>query len=177
MKTTSNIPSFKIQVNTENGFKNEQKFKEIELTEFSDHEELNTYLKELFKNEKSPKFIFEVKDYPFLVKELNLITKESISDEIFEVIEAIENNNYDIEIIDSFLYNHDNYDNIDDIISIVQNRYIAYYGSDEDYAQNYVEENEDLEELPRYIHIDWEKTAKDLMYDTYEHNGYYFRTR
>ena len=32
-----------------------------------------------------------------------------------------------------------------------------------------------LDDLPCYIYIDWERTARDIMMDYTEHNGYYFR--
>ena len=55
----------------------------------------------------------------------------------------------------------------------------AYQGeheSDEDFVQNLIEDCGELpKDLPTYIHIDWELTARDIMMDYSEHNGHYFR--
>jgi antirestriction protein len=50
------------------------------------------------------------------------------------------------------------------------------WGSDEDFARDLLESAGDLpKDLPPYIHIDWESTARDIMMDYSEEGGYYFR--
>ncbi|MDP9960043.1 hypothetical protein [Chryseobacterium lathyri] len=56
----------------------------------------------------------------------------------------------------------------------VINYYIGEYSDDEIFAQYLLEENIP-ESLPNYIYIDWEATARSLMYDYYASDGYYFR--
>jgi antirestriction protein len=54
--------------------------------------------------------------------------------------------------------------------------YQGHYNSDEEFTQELVEDVGDIpKDLPCYIHIDWEKTATDIMMDYGEVNGYYFR--
>lgn len=58
----------------------------------------------------------------------------------------------------------------------VSEAYQGEYETDVDFVQQLVEECGDLpKDLPAYIHIDWEGTARDIMMDYFEVNGYYFR--
>jgi antirestriction protein len=54
--------------------------------------------------------------------------------------------------------------------------YQGEWSCDEDFVQDLLEE---LGEIPRnfpsYIHIDWERTANDVMFDYTEQDGHYFR--
>ena len=50
------------------------------------------------------------------------------------------------------------------------------FNSDEEFAQDLCDQLGEIpKDLPSYIHIDWEMTAKELMYDYCESSGYYFR--
>lgn len=54
--------------------------------------------------------------------------------------------------------------------------YQGKYSSDEDFTQELLENCGDMpKDLPAYIHIDWEGTARDIMMDYTEQDGYYFR--
>ena len=58
----------------------------------------------------------------------------------------------------------------------VADAYQGEYESDEDFAMQLLEEVGEIpKDLPSYIHIDWEATARDIMYDYFESEGYYFR--
>jgi hypothetical protein len=110
---------------------------------------------------------------------------------------------YDIRITDGYLndigitnsdelkdfcdvfYSDDNYHDIDvfeaayacDIpFEDIDECYNGAWDSDEDFVQDLLESTGDLpSDLPHYIHIDWESTARDIMMDYCEHNGHYFR--
>mgnify|MGYP001451702174 CR=1 FL=1 len=59
----------------------------------------------------------------------------------------------------------------------VEEAYAGKWGSDEEFAQELVESCGEMpRDFPPYIHIDWERTARDLMMDYAEDNGYYFRS-
>jgi len=61
------------------------------------------------------------------------------------------------------------FNNVDEI-------YCGQWDSDEDFVQNLLEDTGGLpSDLPHYIHIDWKSTARDIMMDYCEHDGYYFR--
>ena len=84
-------------------------------------------------------------------------------------------NYYDIEALQAYLdLGHD--------ITEIENgdfeeAYQGRYSSDEDFVEELLIETGDLpENLPSYIHIDWEATARDIMMDYEEENGYYFRS-
>jgi len=73
---------------------------------------------------------------------------------------------------------------IDAYIDIIGEEYLddfeeAYQGkwsSDEEFVQQLLEDTEEgIKDLPPYIHIDWEWTAREIMMDYTEENGYYFR--
>ena len=58
----------------------------------------------------------------------------------------------------------------------ISEAYEGEYGSDEDFTQNLLEDTGDItRDLPHYIHIDWESTARDIMMDYCEHDNHYFR--
>jgi antirestriction protein len=55
--------------------------------------------------------------------------------------------------------------------------YCGHYDSDEAFTQQLLEDTDGLpKDLPAYIHIDWEWTAKEIMMDYREHDGHYFRS-
>ena len=58
----------------------------------------------------------------------------------------------------------------------LMDEYCGEYSSDEDFAQQLLEDSDMLpKDLPAYIHIDWKWTAKEIMMDYAEHDGHYFR--
>lgn len=60
----------------------------------------------------------------------------------------------------------------------IEDAYVGEYKSDVDFAQGQAEECgllKDVSEWP-YNHIDWERAARDLMYDHASSYGHYFRT-
>ena len=60
--------------------------------------------------------------------------------------------------------------------SNVDESYAGQFYGDEEFAQDLCEQLGEIpKDLPSYIHIDWESTANELMYDYSESNGHYFR--
>jgi len=61
-------------------------------------------------------------------------------------------------------------------LSDFEEAYSGEWSSDEDFVQDLLESCGDLpKDLPAYIHIDWESTARDIMMDYFEVDGHYFR--
>jgi len=55
--------------------------------------------------------------------------------------------------------------------------YQGEWASDEEFVQELVEDCGDIpKDLPFYIHIDWEGTARDVMMVYFEIEGHYFRS-
>lgn len=64
----------------------------------------------------------------------------------------------------------------DDDLSDFEEAYQGEWKSDKEFVQELVEDCGDIpKDLPAYIHIDWEGTARDVMMDYSEQDGYYFR--
>jgi len=82
-------------------------------------------------------------------------------------------NTYDKEVIDAYLsVIDDEYATKEDL----EESYSGHYDSDEDFTQELLEDTGGLpKDLPAYIYIDWESTARDIMMDYTEEDGYYFR--
>lgn len=58
----------------------------------------------------------------------------------------------------------------------VEEAYQGRFSSDEDFTKQLLEDLGEIPtDLPLYVHIDWEATAKAIMIDYCENNGYYFR--
>jgi len=55
----------------------------------------------------------------------------------------------------------------------VNNFYYGEFGSDEDFVQWLYED--DTFNIPNWVVIDWEATARSIMYDYFESSRHYFR--
>jgi antirestriction protein len=80
------------------------------------------------------------------------------------------NSSWSLDVFDSANDCGIDFDEIDD-------RYRGKYDDDEDFTMNLLDEMGDLPDLlnkASYIHIDWERTAREIMYDYVESNGHYF---
>ena len=78
---------------------------------------------------------------------------------------------YDQETVDAFL----NADFDIDDISRLEDAYYGQYDSEEEFAENFVNECYGLPEMPSWIAIDWKETWEDgLSWDYTFTNGYVF---
>lgn len=67
-------------------------------------------------------------------------------------------------------------DNPDDLVDFVDDNYNGEWDSDEDFVEDLLESTGDIpSNFPSYIAIDWERTARNIMYDYFEEDGHYFR--
>lgn len=97
-------------------------------------------------------------------KELDPITAEARQALIDDGIEA--------EAIDAYI----ELGTGDDDLSDFTEAYVGEYKNDADFTQNLIEDMGVIPaDLPSYIHIDWKRTAFDIMLDYSEQDGYYFR--
>jgi antirestriction protein len=61
-------------------------------------------------------------------------------------------------------------------IEDAEEAFAGAYSSDQDFAWQLAEDVGDIpRDLPSYIVIDWEATARNIMYDYFEWDGLYFR--
>ena len=60
-------------------------------------------------------------------------------------------------------------------LDVFEEAYQGRWDSDEEFVQELLEDTEEgIKDLPPYIHIDWEWTAREIMMDYSEDNHYYF---
>jgi antirestriction protein len=171
------MTSIKIYVGTYRKYNNGSLFGQwIDLNDFSDFEELKNEMFKLHKDEEDPEFMFQDYECSEAIKDLGLISESYLSSDIYNIIESIENCSYDEEVIESFINSIGIYDTIDEIIEKVEESYSGEYSNDIEFVQELLESTGDIpESLPNYIHIDWESTARDIIYDYSADNNHYFR--
>lgn len=177
-KLTNCLDTFSIYVGTYAKYNNGSlQGSWLEISNYSNYDELLETMRELHQDEDEPEFMFQ--DYKcnqFFIKQ-KLISECHLSANIYEIAEQINNSDYDFEVIEAYAecmsYYHED---ISDLLDNLSDSYYGEYSSDEDFAQTTLEQDGSiLENLPSYIYIDWEATARHLMYDYMSSNGYYFR--
>lgn len=153
----------------------------VDLSDFEDADELNGYINNHFQecDKKSPLdspreeiMITDFEGFP------EAFYSESMSFEgLFEYFERAESCCYDTEIIEAFasLGNYDVQD-VDSFFDVLEESYSGQFSSDADFAEDMAEQTgfEISNTWPQNC-IDWERAARDLMYDYYESKCHYFR--
>lgn len=154
----------------------------VELSDFSDSDELNDYIKTHFEecDKKSPldspREEVMITDYEGFPEQFY---SESMSFEsLYNYFERCESCDLDIEIIEAFasLGNYKVTDT-DEFFDALEESYSGHYSSDIDFAEDMAEQTGvEISNVWPHNCIDWERAARDLMFDYYESNGYYFRS-
>lgn len=147
----------------------------LDLSDYSDKEEFYEACRELHKDEHDPEFMFQ--DWEYIPN--GLIGESWLSDNIFEVIEAIDDMDDDRKEAFEVWLNHESYDissrDINDLTSSFEDDFQGKYDDKEDYAYEIVDECYDLPEFAK-TYFDYEKFARDLfMTDYWFEDGYVFR--
>jgi antirestriction protein len=154
----------------------------IELSDFNDADELNEYITEHFEeaDEKSPldspREEIMITDYEGFPKHFY---SESMSFEtLFEYFERAEACYHDSDIIEAFAdLGSYSLDDVDAFFDALEESYQGEYTSDEDFAQTLADDlGVEISNSWPHNCIDWERAARDLMYDYSESNGHYFRS-
>lgn len=146
----------------------------LNLSDYSSFEELQETMHELHKDEHDPEFMFQDYEHCELFEKLGLISECYLSKDIYEIAEQINDSGYDLEVFEACL---DNFGKMDfqSLHEYVNNFYCGEYSSDEDFVQE-LYENDIPFNLPNFVVIDWESTARNIMYDYFESGGHYFRS-
>jgi antirestriction protein len=89
--------------------------------------------------------------------------------------EALETTHLDIEVVEAYCSNFCYPSDIE--IDKIEEAYAGQFDSDEDFATDMLEQCGDLDSIPEGLryYFDYSAYARDLMYDYFEVNGYYFR--
>ena len=137
----------------------------VDLTKFSDEDKFLDYCKELHKDEEDPELMYQ--DFEEFPK--RYYSESYINSDLWEWL-ALDDNEKDIleAYLECFGY--------DGTIEDAMKAYQGKYTNDIDFTMDLLESCGDIpQDLPSYVHIDWEGTARDIMMDYSSANGFYFR--
>ncbi|TWP31591.1 antirestriction protein ArdA [Apibacter muscae] len=148
----------------------------LNISDYNDFEELIQAMRKLHQDEEDPEFMFQDYECSTIIENMGLIGESYISSEIYEVLEAIEASYYREEVIEAYVDCYGTEDNIHNLIRKVEESYTGKYNTDQEFVEELLEQTGDIpENLPSYIHIDWESTTRNIMYDYSTSNNHYFR--
>ncbi|WP_079243030.1 antirestriction protein ArdA [Chryseobacterium indologenes] len=144
------------------------------LSEYGSYDDLLEAMHELHEDEQDPEFMFQDYENCELFEKLGLIGESFLSPEIYEIAEQINDSEYDSEVFEVIL---DNFLDMDfqSAYEYVNNFYYGEFANDIEFVE-YLYENDIPFNLPSFVVIDWEATARNIMYDYFESNGHYFRS-
>lgn len=74
----------------------------------------------------------------------------------------------DLDVLEAAMDAGIDFDDVDD-------SYQGEYSSDEEFTEQLLNDCGDIRNLPSYVIIDWDATARGIMQDYTEYNGHYFR--
>lgn len=146
----------------------------LNLADYSDYDGQIEAMKDLHEDENVPKFMLQDHELCEIFEKLGLIGDSYISKDIYEIAEQINDSGYDIEVFESYVDCVRKMD-FQSVYDGVMNYYIGEYSDDETFVQELCE-NDTPYNLPSYICIDWDATARNIMFDYFESNGHYFRS-
>lgn len=171
-----NLSEARVYVGTYAKYNNGSIFgKWLDLSDYSDKEEFYDTCRELHSDESDAEYMFQ--DYENIPS--GLINESWISDNLFEVIEAVSELNEDEQ--EAFYYWLDlgsrdiDTDDINGLINSFRDDYQGAYNDEEDFAYQIVEDCYDLPDFAK-TYFDYEKFARDLFIGDYTfESGYVFR--
>ncbi|WP_076553046.1 antirestriction protein ArdA [Chryseobacterium ureilyticum] len=173
-KLTNCLDTASIYVSTYAKYNNGSLYgKWLNLSDYSDYEDLLKAVRELHSDEDDPEFMFQDLEHCELFENLGLIGESFLSPEIYEIAQQINDSGYNVEVYEACL---DNLGSIDfqSLYKYVNNFYYGEYDSDEDFVQWLYED--DTFNIPNWVVIDWSATARSIMFDYFESGGHYFRS-
>lgn len=169
------LGSCSIYVGTYHKYNNSSIYgKWLNLSDYSDYDELLEAMRELHNDEHDPEFHFLDYEHCELFEKLGLIGESFLFPEIYEIAEQINDSGYDLEVFEACLDCLGKMD-FKSLHEYVDNFYCGEYSSDEDFVQE-LYENDISFNLPNFVVIDWESTARNIMYDYFESGRHYFRS-
>lgn len=143
----------------------------FDLDDYSDHDEYQTavseWLEELTNTLGELREESIVCDYDDIPK--RYVGEDALDSEYWDYKDAIEASYHDSEVFEAAI-------DCDIPLSDIDEAYAGEHKSDEDFAQELLEDIGTIpRDLPAYVYIDWERTARDIMMDYCDSNGHYFR--
>ena len=99
-------------------------------------------------------------------------TKKGLSKKTEEARQELIDQGNDAEAVDAYIALGTG----DDDLARFEEAYQGEWDDDTTFVQNLLQDMREIpKDWPAYIHIDWKSTARDVMMDYAEQNGYYFR--
>ena len=137
----------------------------VDVEKFDDYESFIDYCLELHKDEDDPELMYQdIDEIPSLY-----YSESGIDPRLWDYLSL---NDTQKEILNAYREAISEEGDIDDAM----NAYQGQFDSDIDFTMDLLESCGDIpKDLPSYVVIDWEATARTIMYDFSESNGYYFR--
>lgn len=138
----------------------------LNLEDYKDKDAFYAACAELHKDEEDAEFMLQ--DFEGFPEKF--YSESGLPEELFDWL-ALEE--YERNILEAYIeITGDGAATLDEAMEDYQ----GAYSSDEDFTQELLEQCGDMpKDLPNYIVIDWEATARQIMWDYSEHNGLYFR--
>jgi len=145
----------------------------LDLSDYASIYEFYHECKEVHKDEDDPEFMFQ--DFEGPAGPASLISESWINEDIYEIIETIEDYDDDEDFVNAVLECMQDR-GVEDVQSVLD-EYQGEYKDDEDFAYHMADDLGYLQgdiSWP-YTCIDWQHAARELMYDYASYNGFYFR--
>lgn len=146
----------------------------LNLSDYSNYDDLLEAMRELHSDEDDPEYHFQDYEHCELFEKFGLIGESFLSPEIYEIAEQINESEYDIEVFEACIDCLGKTD-FQSLLEYVNNFYYGEYANDIEFVE-YLYENDIPFNLPNFVVIDWEATARNIMYDYFESNGHYFKS-
>ena len=139
----------------------------LDLADYSDNEEFYKACKELHSDEIDPEFMLQ--DWEGIPTQF--VSESGLDAAYWDWVEIVEASHHDEEVFKAA-------DDIDIDTDMVEELYWGKHNSDIAFAQDMAEQTGSIDETLTWPNncIDWERAARDLMYDYGESDGHYFRT-
>ena len=137
----------------------------IDLEQFSDKDEFLEACAQLHADEEDPEFMFQdYEGFPDF-----FYSESGLDDDLFEFLALDED---DRKLLIAYAFHAGNDATIEDARDAFQGE----YDNDEDFTYQLLQDCGDLpRDLPSYIVIDWEATARNIMFDYFSYDKLYFR--
>jgi antirestriction protein len=138
----------------------------LDLENYSDAGEFYEACAQLHSDEEDPEFMFQdFEGFPD-----RFYSESGISDDLFEFL-ALDDD--DRKMLAAYI---DGSGDESATIEDAQEAFAGEFHNDEDFAYQLAEDVGDIpQDIPSYIVIDWEATARNIMFDYFESDGFYFR--
>ena len=136
----------------------------LQLADYDSNEDFYAACKELHKDESDPEYMFQ--DHEYIPS--SMIGESWINPKLWDYLTVMNDSYLDAEVIQAAI-------DLEIPAEDIEEAYTGEYDSDADFAFELAEDLGFVESntWPQCC-IDWERAARDLMFDFHESNGHYF---